>query len=78
MRARCLGKRHNGFVTVNIGKSAVEGAGRRAEIKQNASENKSRRAAIEGTNSALKRKGLDKLLVRGKTKCVVVRGLEPV
>ena len=78
MRDRCRGEQHKGFVTVNIGKTAIEGAKLRAGIKQNAPENKSRRAAIEGTNSALKRKGLGKLRVRGKAKCVVVCGLKSI
>jgi hypothetical protein len=78
MRDRCRAEQHRGFVTVNIGKSGVEGAKRRVEIKRNASENTSRRAAIEGTNSALKRKGLRKLRVRGSAKCVVVCGLKSI
>jgi hypothetical protein len=78
MRGRCRGKQHKGFVTVNIGKSAVEGVKRREEIKSNAAKNTSSRAAIEGTNSALKRKGLAKLRVRSKVKCVIVCGLKAV
>ena len=78
MRDRCRGIQHKGFVTVNISKSSIKGAKIRAEIKGNTSENKSRRAAIEGTNSALKRKGLDKLRVRGKVKCMVVCGLKTI
>jgi len=39
-------------------------------------ENTSKRAAIEGSNSAMKRKGLAKLNVRGIAKCSVVSGLK--
>ena len=39
-------------------------------------ENTSKRAGIEGSNSALKRKGLSKLKVRGKAKSKVVSGLK--
>ncbi len=49
-------------------------AAMRAEIK----ENTSKRAEIEGSNSALKRSGLNKLKVRGKTKSTVVCGLKVI
>ena len=78
MRDRCRGKQHKGFVTVNIEKASVKGSKRRAKINKNARENTSLRAAIEGTNSALKRKGLAKLRVRGKAKCVVICGLKAI
>jgi len=78
VRDRCPGKQHKGFVTVGIYKSSIEGTKRRAQIARDVTENKSRRAAIEGTNSALKRKGLRKLRVRGKAKCVVVCGLKAI
>lgn len=46
-------------------------------IKNNIKENTSKRAAIEGTNSALKRAhGIGKLRVRGLNKCNVVVGLK--
>ena len=48
----------------------------REEIKENIVENTSKRAGIEGTNSALKRKGQDKLAVRGLIKCKLVSGLK--
>ena len=50
----------------------------RERIKMNASliKNTSKRAAIEGSKSAMKRKGLDKLNVRGIAKCSVVSGLK--
>ena len=48
----------------------------RNQMKENFKGNISKRAAIEGTNSSLKRKGMGKLRVRGKAKCVVVVGLK--
>jgi len=48
----------------------------RVIIKANIKENTSKRAGIEGTNSALKRKyGLEKLNARGQNKCAIVTGL---
>ncbi len=48
----------------------------RVIIKANIKENTSKRAGIEGTNSALKRKySLGKLKVRGQHKCTIVTGL---
>ena len=41
-------------------------------MKASQMENTSKRAAIEGTNSALKRKGQGKLRVRGINKCTAV------
>ncbi len=45
------------------------------QLKEN-KENTSKRAGIEGSNSALKRMGLNKLKVRGKVKSMVVCGLK--
>jgi hypothetical protein len=45
-------------------------------MKSNKKENTGKRAGIEGSNSALKRAGLDKLNVRGKAKSTVVCGLK--
>jgi hypothetical protein len=45
-------------------------------MKANQKENTSKRAGIEGTNSALKRKGLAKLDVRGDIKVTWVCGLK--
>ena len=36
----------------------------------------SKRAGIEGSNSALKRKGLEKIKVRGKIKSTIICGLK--
>ena len=55
---------------------AVNVSRERDKMKANRKENTSKRAAIEGTNSALKRTGLDKLDVRGKAKSTVVCGLK--
>ena len=45
-------------------------------MKANRQENTSKRAGIEGSNSAMKRKGLKKLDVRGIVKSTVVCGLK--
>jgi len=47
---------------------------RRKAFIGNFKENTGMRAAIEGTNSALKRKGMGKLRVRGIVKCTIVVG----
>ena len=56
---------------VRISLNAIKVARERAEMKIDQKENTSKRAAIEGSNSALKRKGQDKLPVRGQIKVLV-------
>ena len=56
---------------VRISLKAVSASRERAKVKEYKKENTSKRSGIEGSNSALKRKGLEKLQVRGKTKSSV-------
>jgi len=53
----------------------VDASRKRDDMKAGRVENTSMRAGIEGSNSALKRNGLEKLDVRGKTKSEIVCGL---
>ncbi|EGD50331.1 hypothetical protein TheetDRAFT_2865 [Thermoanaerobacter ethanolicus JW 200] len=62
---------------VRINLKSIEAAKQREKIECRCEEDKSKRAAIEGTNSALKRgHGLSKLRVRGLVKCRVNVGLK--
>ena len=76
MRNECHVKLQAKEAVVRIMLSSIRVS--RVRIKMNASiiENTSKRAAIEGSNSAMKRKGLDKHNVRGIAKCSVVSGLK--
>lgn len=75
-REQCYSKKQVKDCVVRINLKAVN-AGREREImKANRKENTGKRAGIEGSNSALKRAGLDKLDVRGKAKSMVVCGLK--
>jgi len=57
--------------------ASVESQNIRDEIKENRKENTSKRAAIEGTNSELKRShGLDDVKVRGNVKVRITTGLK--
>jgi hypothetical protein len=60
---------------VRIPLKAVKASRERTEMKANKTENTSMRAGIEGTNSAIKRTGLDNIQVRGKIKTEFVFGL---
>ena len=64
--------------TVRINKTSIQTAEEREKIKTDKKGNTSKRAAIEGTNSALKSQGLGKLRVRGKAKCKIVCGLKVI
>jgi hypothetical protein len=72
----CYSKKLAKNCVVKITIKAVKASREREKIKVDKAENTSKRAAIEGTNSALKRKGQDKLNVRGKTKVSIVSGLK--
>ena len=78
LREQCPHKENKRDVTVRIDKKSVEAANQRMRIKRDRITNTSHRAAIEGSNSALKQKGLRKLWVRGKGKCVIVCGLKVI
>jgi len=73
---QCYSKKQSKDCVVRITLKAVNVSRERDKMKANRKENTSKRAAIEGTNSALKRTGLDKLDVRGKAKSTVVCGLK--
>jgi hypothetical protein len=78
-REQCLAKTQRKSCVVWINLNTISTAEIRAEIKKNRKENTSMRAAIEGTNFALKRShGLGKLWVRGKVKCQIVVGLKVI
>ncbi|MCR4437392.1 MAG: transposase [Eubacteriales bacterium] len=72
----CYSKKQSKDYVVRISLKAVNTGRERAKMKANQKENISKRAGIEGSNSALKRAGLDKLNVRGKAKSTVVCGLK--
>lgn len=75
-RAFCHTKRQKKDFVVRISLNAVNAGRKRAKVQEFKKENTSKRAGIEGSNSALKRKGLKKLKVRGKAKSKVVSGLK--
>jgi hypothetical protein len=76
---QCHTKEQKKDYVVRIDKKAIEAAKQRLKIKNEQRQNTSVRAAIEGTNSALKRAhGLGKLRVRGQAKCTVVVGYKVI
>lgn len=76
---QCHVKEQKKDFVLRINQNAVEAAQQRERIEAEHKENTSARAAIEGTNSALKRThGLGKLRVRGQAKCTVVVGLKVI
>lgn len=78
-RNQCFAKTQKKSCVVRINLNAISAAEIRAEINQDRKENTSMRAAIEGTNSALKRAhGLGKLRVRGQVKCQIVAGFKVI
>jgi hypothetical protein len=76
LREQCYSKKQVKDYVVRINLKAVNAGREREKMKANRKENTSKRAGIEGSNSALKRTGLDKLDVRGKAKSTVVCGLK--
>lgn len=75
----CPVKKQNKSYVVRINHEANTAAQQRTKIENESRENISTRAAIEGTNSALKRReGLRKLRVRGQAKCAVVIGYKVI
>ena len=72
LRDNCPVEEQKKSMLLKVHKSSIVAAGVREELsrKEVRRENTSRRAAIEGTNSSLKRsQGMDKLKVRGIVKC---------
>jgi hypothetical protein len=75
-QSECYAKETKKGFTVRISLGTIHAGQLRDEIRENKKENTSKRAGIEGTNSALKRMGMDKLKVRGLEKCQVVCALK--
>ena len=78
LQDQCHSKPQKKDAVVRITLKAVDASRIRAEMKEDQIENTSMRAAIEGTNSAVKRKGLDDLDVRGEAKVTVICGLKAI
>jgi len=77
LKNQCYCKEQKKDYVVRVNLKSIEAAKQREKIECKCEENKSKRAAIEGTNSALKRgHGLSKLRVRGLVKCRVNVGLK--
>lgn len=73
LRDQCHIKQQKKDCVLRINLKALKTAKERQTVNECRRENTSKRAAIEGTNSALKRsQGLDKLSVRGQLKCSIV------
>ena len=75
MRDACRVKLLKAEAVVRISIKTVDASRERVKMNTEKVENTSKRAGIEGSNSALKRKGLKKLGVRGIAKSRVVSGL---
>jgi len=75
-RGMCHSKRQVKDCVVRISLKSLNASRLREIMKANKKENVSKRAGIEGSNSALKSKGLKKLRVRGKVKSTIVCGLK--
>ena len=76
LKNKCYSKKQVKSCVVRISLKSVETCRERVRMKASKKENTSKRAGVEGSNSALKRKGLDKLRVRGQAKSSVVCGLK--
>ena len=76
LRDQCYSVEQSKLCIVRIPLNSIKVSQQREEMKAHRKENTSKRAAIEGTNSALKRKGQDKLDVRGIVKSTMVSGLK--
>ena len=76
LRDNCHIKRQVKDYVVRINLKAINASRIRTKMKASIKENTSMRAGIEGSNSALKRKGLKKLDVRGLIKCSIVCSLK--
>jgi hypothetical protein len=74
MRGICPVKPQKKTAVVRFTKEAIQASQRRQEMAERYQANTNKRAAIEGTNSALKRKGMSKLRVRGGIKVKIVCG----
>ena len=68
----CHSKEQKKDCVVRISTKSVDVAERRVEMMSHRKENVSMRAGIEGTNSAIKRTGLNDIQVRGLIKSTIV------
>ena len=75
-REKCHSKAQTRDFVVRIPLKSVSASREREKMKADRKENTSMRAAIEGTNSSLKRAGQDKLNVRGIIKTTIVSGFK--
>ncbi|MFA7206885.1 MAG: transposase [Saccharofermentanales bacterium] len=75
-RVQCYSTKQKKDCVVRISLNSIKVSQQREAMKADRKENTSMRAGIEGTNSALKRKGQDKLKVRGKVKSTMISALK--
>ncbi len=76
---QCPVKLQKKDAVLRISKKSIKTAEARSKISSERRENTSKRAAIEGTNSALKRShGASKLRVRGQVKSAIVTGMQAI
>lgn len=79
LREQCPVRRQKKAYALRVSEKSIIAQTNRLKLEANRKENISKRAAIEGTNSAIKRcHGADKLKVRGQHKCNVVIGLKVI
>jgi hypothetical protein len=76
LREQCQSKEQAKECVVRIDLKSLRASRERERIEKNKVENTGKRAGIEGTNSALKRTGHNKLKVRGAAKTTVVSGIK--
>jgi hypothetical protein len=76
LRDQCQRKEQKKDNVVRLTLKSMMSSRERKDINANKVENTSKRAGIEGTNSALKRKGQGKLKVRGGVKCTLASGFK--
>lgn len=76
LRAICYSKSQKKDNVVRISLNSVKTAFERAQIREDIKENTSKRAAIEGSCSSLKRCGQDKLPVRGRIRTTFYSALK--
>jgi hypothetical protein len=76
LKGNCYSKKQVKDYVVRLSHKAISAGRKRKQMKEHQLVNTGKRAGIEGSNSALKRKGLNKLNVRGKVKSSIVCGLK--
>lgn len=79
LRDTCPVNRQKKTYALRVSEKSILAQANRLKLEANRKENTSKRAAIEGTNSAIKRsQGAAKLEVRGQHKCDIVIGLKVI